>query len=43
MLTFAAIWMDPEAPIISKISQRKTDIILSHLHVESKEAKVRQT
>ena len=30
------MWMDLEIIVLSEISQRKTDIIWHHLHVESK-------
>ena len=36
IMPFAATWMDLEMIILSEISQRKTDTIWYHLHVESK-------
>ena len=32
----AATWMDLETIILTEVSQRKTNIILYHLYVESK-------
>ena len=49
-MPLAAAWMDLEIVILSKISQRKTNIIWYHIHVEPKEndtmnwyTKLRQT
>ena len=36
MMPFAATWMDLEIIILSKVSQRKTNIIWYHLYMESK-------
>ena len=36
IMPFAATWMDLEVIILSEVSQRKTNIIWYHLHVESK-------
>ena len=35
-MPFEATWMGLEIIILSEVSQTKTDIILYHLHVESK-------
>ena len=35
VIPFAATWMDLEIIILSKVSQRKTDIIGHHLYEES--------
>ena len=35
-MPFAATWMDLKIIIFSEVSQRKTNIICYHLHVESK-------
>ena len=37
ILPFAATWMDLEGIMLSEISQRKTNTVWYHLHVESKE------
>ena len=36
IMPFVATWMDLEMIILSEVSQTKTNIILYHLHVESK-------
>ena len=36
IMPFAAIWMDLEIIILSKVSQTKTNTICYHLYVESK-------
>ena len=36
IMPFAATWMDLKIIIFSEVSQRKTNIICYHLHVESK-------
>ena len=36
ILPFAAIWIDLEGLMLSEISQRKTNTVLYHLYVESK-------
>ena len=39
IMPFAATWMDLKIIIFSEVSQRKTNIICYHLHVESKKKK----
>ena len=36
VLPFAATWMDLEGIMVSEISQRRTNPVRYHLHVESK-------
>ena len=36
IMPFAATWMDLEVIILSEVSQTKTNVICSHLYVESK-------
>ena len=36
IMSFVATWMDLEIIILSEVSQRKTNIILYRLYVESK-------
>ena len=36
IMPFVATWMDLKMIILSEVSQTKTNIILYHLHVESK-------
>ena len=36
IMPFATTWMDPEIVILSEVSQRKTNTVYYHLHVESK-------
>ena len=36
IMPFATTWMDLEIIILNEVRQRKTNIIWSHLHVESK-------
>ena len=38
-MLFATTWMDLEGIMLSKISQRKTNTVRSHLYVESKNTK----
>lgn len=38
-MPFSITWMDPEVIMLSKISQRMTNTIDFHLHVESKKNK----
>ena len=42
-LPFAATRMDPENIILNEVSQRKTNILWYHLHVESKKKKYKWT
>ena len=37
IVPFATTWMDLEGLMLSKISETKTNTVLSHFHVESKE------
>ena len=39
IMSFVATWMDLEIIILSEVSQRKTNIILYRLYVESKKKK----
>ena len=42
ILPFASTWMDPDDILLSEISQRKTNTVSSHLHVETKKKKKNQ-
>lgn len=35
ILPFVTTWMEPEGIVLSKISQRKTNIVFSHIYVKS--------
>ena len=43
ILTFETTWMKLEGILVSEINQRKKNIILSHLYVESKRQKTNRT
>ena len=36
IVSFVETWMDLETVIVSEVNQRKTNIVLYHLYVESK-------
>ena len=42
-MTFETTWMKLEGILVSEINQRKKNIILSHLYVESKRQKSNRT
>ena len=43
ILSFATTWMNSEGTTLSDVSQRKTETVHSHLHVESKKAERGET
>ena len=43
VLPFETTWVDLEGIMLSEISQRKKNTVCSHLHVESKKVKFRET
>ena len=40
---FTTTWIGPEGILLSEISQTKTNTVRSHLHVDSKKTKAKQT